>query len=472
MNLLQTGTGNANFVRMNSGRIWLGYVVVMLTYGSGALATTTYFVATTGSDLGSGTQASPWQTIQKATASVAPGDTVEVMPGIYPERVKVTTAGTAGQPITFKASGAVTNFGFYINRSFITIDGFNIIGNTNTPNWEGSIEVYRGLTSINILNNYIHDFDPINTSIFGIHFYYSVDASTATANCMVSNNILRNTSYVMLSINCSNSIFCDNVLDFANSHDAIQCWGAFVTIRGNLFTNISSNPQVPDHTDIIQTFGDEPSEAYNIVFEQNMIVNCQAQLCQLEQKGRNIQNWTFRNNVWANLANGGNCDLVDCKWYNNTFYHCTTNTSGPILLNCNVKGCASNAEVFNNIFFECGAIPTSPEMGWYAPENTNFTFAADYNFVCGTGGAAKGTSYFTEPHGINGGDPLFVDPAHFNLRLKTGSPLINKGRSILSVSNDFANIVRPQGASWDIGAYEFQSVVLKKPAPPSQLRVQ
>jgi hypothetical protein len=440
--------------------------IVLLLFASRAFGAV-YYVDLAGFDSNPGTQDQPWRTIQKAGDAMVAGDTVMVQSGVYPERVKPKTSGQQGAHITFKAQGSVTNWGFDVNRSFVTIDGFNITANTNTANWQGAIEVYRGLSSIHLVNNFIHDFEPINTRIYGIHFNYASNATVATANCVISNNVFKNTSYIMLSLNCSNAIVSNNVFEFANTHDAIHCFGAYITICDNTFTNLSRNPSIPDHTDIIQTFGDEPVDAFEIIFERNLIVNCEAQLCQLEQKGRaNIRNWTFRNNVWANVGMAGNCDLENCRWYNNTFYRCTTNTGGPILLNCNPKGCASNAEIFNNIFFECGSNPGSTQMGWYFPENTNFVFSADYNFVSGLNGAGKGAN-FRELHGINGGNPWFVDAAKFNFRLRPISPLLGKGKLIIGFTNDFVGGLRPV-TNWDIGAFQLPST--QRPPPPSNLR--
>jgi len=66
----------------------------------------TYYVATTGLDLsGEGSAAHPWRTIQHAAAQVAPGDTVLIDPGTYDGGIIVDTAGTATNPVTFRANG-------------------------------------------------------------------------------------------------------------------------------------------------------------------------------------------------------------------------------------------------------------------------------------------------------------------------------------------------------------------------------
>jgi PKD repeat protein len=68
----------------------------------------TYYVAVTGNDGNTGSADSPWRTIQRAANFMVPGDTVVVEPGVYPESVIVTVSGTPSAPITFQAlEGAV-----------------------------------------------------------------------------------------------------------------------------------------------------------------------------------------------------------------------------------------------------------------------------------------------------------------------------------------------------------------------------
>ena len=69
------------------------------------------------------------------------------------------------------------------------------------------------------------------------------------------------------------------------------------------------------------------------------------------------------------------------------------------------------------------------------------------------------------------GDPLFVR-AGSDFHLQSGSPAIDAGTTISGIpAQDIEGTTRPQGPAWDIGAYEYGSVDLDPPDPPSGLMI-
>ena len=52
-------------------------------------------------------------------------------------------------------------------------------------------------------------------------------------------------------------------------------------------------------------------------------------------------------------------------------------------------------------------------------------------------------------------NPSFLNPAGLDYQLAAGSPCIDMGMTLLSVTNDCIGAPRPIGTNWDMGAYEF-----------------
>src|SRR5262245_59706307 len=86
-------------------KLLVGSALLLAAVNSNAA---TYYVATTGNDLYSGTSSlSPWRTSNKAVSMAVAGDTVNVALGVYNEQVAFTKSGSAGALITFKGNGAI-----------------------------------------------------------------------------------------------------------------------------------------------------------------------------------------------------------------------------------------------------------------------------------------------------------------------------------------------------------------------------
>jgi parallel beta-helix repeat protein len=115
------------------------------------------------------------------------------------------------------------------------------------------------------------------------------------------------------------------------------------------------------------------------------------------------------------LASGNNL-----KVYQNTVYN-----NGRIGIDI-ATAAAANAQVANNISF--GHLTNIHDLGTNTTLSNNLTT-----------------------------DPQFVDASLYDFRLNGTSPAIDTGMTLSEVTADYANVSRPQGASYDIGAYEYTS---------------
>lgn len=93
---------------------------------SAARASSTYYVATNGSDASAGTSSRPWATFAHAFASMAAGDTLIVKDGTYTERIHDPRSGSAGAYTVVKAEH----------------DGAAVIDGRNLGEWETALDAY------------------------------------------------------------------------------------------------------------------------------------------------------------------------------------------------------------------------------------------------------------------------------------------------------------------------------------------
>jgi parallel beta-helix repeat protein len=115
-----------------------------------------YYVSTTGKDTNPGTSTAPFKTFAKAVSVLAPGDTLQVLPGTYYESLRLTKSGTAAAPITVIGTGAI------VNMQGTQDTGIKVSGNyVNLSNFEVTGAVDAGIAIpgkyVTIRNNLVHD---------------------------------------------------------------------------------------------------------------------------------------------------------------------------------------------------------------------------------------------------------------------------------------------------------------------------
>jgi parallel beta-helix repeat protein len=91
------------------------------------------------------------------------------------------------------------------------------------------------------------------------------------------------------------------------------------------------------------------------------------------------------------------------------------------------------------------------------------------NIVYGNGGGISDAGTGTVLSNNVTTDPQFVNASANDFSLRASSPAINAGVTVSIVTTDMNGVARPQGAAYDVGAYEYSQETTPLPAP-SNLR--
>ena len=162
-----------------------------------------------------------------------------------------------------------------------------------------------------------------------------------------------------------------------------------------------------------------------------------------------VTNCTFSEN--ASDWGGGMGDFSSSPTLTNCVFISNSVSGGT--LGAGMNNSASSPTVMNCTFYANGLnIVNLPEV--VPPTVTNSILwgggidgnIANVTYSCIQGGY-PGTGNMDV-------DPLFVDAAHGNLRLRNGSPCVDTGTSTGSPATDILGMSRPQGSGVDMGAYE------------------
>ncbi len=140
------------------------------------------------------------------------------------------------------------------------------------------------------------------------------------------------------------------------------------------------------------------------------------------------------NNVIYNGGGHGSCvqiqGTISTTFSNNT---CSGFVAAGGITGCireGISGADLTSVAQNNICWNNSPLNTIVGTSWTQNHN-----------ICGSGCASSS-------------DPLFVNEAGGNLHLSAGSPAIDAGATIGTITSDIEGNLRPQGSAYDIGAYE------------------
>lgn len=465
---VSTQTRDASGASLPSEKTWA------FTAAPCANGATTYYVATTGSDSNTGTEASPFRTLAKAVASVSPGDLIRVRAGTY-DRVQIgSRKGRADAwirmrpygdgPVVIRGNTTHSSVYFYTSACdeystvpcepvYWILEGLTIQGSATGTGDGNAIKI--DTPSVKLINNKL------------CCSYADVVKLVRTANDvqLLGNEIWQDGTITAPGRNAQG-------IDIVGADDVHV---AFNHVR-DIFTNYLA--------------GDDPGgigmyakgNSRRTIFENNRIVNTDSHAMMLGQStdssrlvDGNYETYDgiMRNNVVINADWGcfATSSSYNVKIYNNSCYNVARVSSYAVLISneSEVNQTAVNVQIKNNIIVGSSA-NNRPLIGLSADA---LTTAADLvmsnNIYWSTGGISAvrfrhAYSYsvdFTTWKSLSGTDSnsRVVDPAYASLtdlKLSGASPAIDAGSNFPGViAIDFFGTSRPRGAGTDIGAHEY-----------------
>ncbi|MCX6239840.1 MAG: DUF5977 domain-containing protein [Bacteroidia bacterium] len=357
---------------------------------SGAIGTV-YYVANTGNDSNSGTETSPFLTIQKAANIVKAGETVIVKDGIYTTTrdyiVTLVNSGNATSNITFKAEhkggaildgrGNATPYGIeFTNIAYVTMENFEF------RNISKLAIIISGSNNITVRGNNIHDIGRVcSDSDLGLAGIYAAASSTVKIE--------------------DNKLF--NIGRFANGENGC--------------TTTTQYWQNHDHALYIDGVN-------GLTFNNNIIYNCKS--------GWGIHLYSSTNRASTNVS-----------ILNNTWANKNDNRNGQILL-C---GSVSNLLIANNIFY-------LPTVAGISISQTPFTYSnclVKNNMTYGGTINSGMSAGITFSNNTDNKDPKLNNPVSYDYTLQSTSPAINAGVDVGLTTDYLGN---PIIGLPDLGAYE------------------
>jgi hypothetical protein len=254
----------------------------------------------------------------------------------------------------------------------------------------------------------------------GIHMVLGTGAEAPT-NCTVANNAFTNLFGACLRMKGSGHLVQGNRFMDMHGWYGILPHGSDHIIRGNTFVDsphfifftqeeMSSIPHPPgsDFYDyqigLVHTYG---SNGGNVLFEENWFENCHNQMGLIAQD-TSSGGFIFRRNVFVGMQAHLSVSRSWVSFENNTFYRAPFESGIAIAAGGMSGWIMTNLVVCSNAFVDVG-VSSPVNAGWYTVVDATNS-VTDWNFV--TGAEIKGwpaKTIFREPHGINGGDPVFRD---------------------------------------------------------------
>jgi parallel beta-helix repeat protein len=415
-------------------------ILLVLAVAASVDAADIYVTASGNDGTGTGTVAKPYRQIRKGLSVAQAGDTVHVADGSYLGFDVASMNGTSASPITIKADGTNAVVTVTTDRSdnrdtiFITYSSWIVVDGLRSFNANRAAVRIDNSPHITIRNGVYG-----NNTVWGIFTDFSDDLLIENNECYGS--VQQHGIYVGNSgdrpIVRGNRIHDNGGCGLHMNGDISQ--GGDGIISGALIEkNISYSNGAPYGGSCINCDGVQDS-----VFRDNLIYDAHASgisLYQTDGGGPSSGNLVVANTI--DMASDG-------RWSLNL-------------------GAAPNTIVYDNVLVNRNAAHGSIHI---SDATVLPSLSSDYNvLMSGTHAVTPDddTTYLSlaqwqalghDAHSLaSTQSALFVNPGSFDYHLLAGSPAIDSGvTGLVSTSaptTDLDGNARPQGAGYDLGAYE------------------
>ena len=415
----------------------------------------TYYVSPSGDDASPGTITDPWATIQHAAEVLVAGDTLFIRGGTYNESIEVANSGDATyghivlsaypgeQPIIDGTGSEASNGLIMSGKSYIRLLGLEI------RNWSGNAvwleycdhieisdcEVAHAFYGIGLLA--IHDFELNRVTIH--HFdLYGFDASAEGSN-VCYNGVLND------CIAHTGRDPQQNVDGFALGHGDQHHFTLNRCITHDVFDGFDSGA---DNTDV--TFNrclayDNWNTGFK-VWGHTQMANC---VCYHNGETNVELDWSGT----PKTATLQNCTFVDAG----TFNIWVENSQDTLYMyNCIVAG----GDNIGLAFEQMGVAGYQGDYNIFHNDDAERAIEVGYEdeFSLSEVSAGQWAAYGgqdTHSLAVTDVGTLFGSLSAWNLHLCPGSVAIDSGMAQGAPQEDHDGNARPQGAGYDIGAYEY-----------------
>ncbi len=414
-----------------------GIVVAFLCIGATGLAEgATFYAALNGNDANSCAQAqsisTPKRTVTAGASCLQPGDTLYVRAGTYVESLidnvpsgtswsaPVRIAAYTGETVWLKPSSGLFVFRVAKNQQYIEFDRINMNGSNAS---DGAIKIEAGF-----------GFNPHHIRVKNAEIIGSPSDSQAILLTAGSAGMIGSNEFINLTVHGGGLYDRDH--------------GIYVQSPNNLVEGCTFYDLPGAGIQVYNGYGQQPNG--NII-RNNTIHHL---------RSGGVQN------LGPPLSPGRHWGIVvysttsGTQVYNNVVHSIPSNGANT----AGIEVSASNVMVANNTVYGVSGTGVRIVGGNSNSVRNNIAYgnSTNYSEIAGT----------ITSNNLFGADPLFVDANGGNFRPKSNSPAIDKGMTLAGVTTDIVQVARPQGGSYDIGAYEVDGApVPEGPLPPTDIRI-